>query len=788
MRISLFRKNLNIIISITLIILFSFFLIFTARKSNVTIKEIDPPLSSEILFTTKWAMPTSTNTSAIYTEFATRVKNNGTIKYAEIYYVLTKDSTLTAHIMDEDLNIVATSDSVFTEAGSGLQTFSFPEYTYSGDNMYVALESDSQTIGLGTVQEISSVSSCVTSDNRQSGIQNAQKWATSSTLKKVDGSTQYGLSLYIQAYGELYSENTEATNEETPEVVTLFTTKWEEPTSTLTNVTYSGFATRVVNQGHITSLDIYYVLTEDSNLTASILDTDLNYIISSSEVATPQGVGYLHFDIPDYEYNYTEMYIAVESNKKSLGLGTIQDIAYVSQCVTSDNRVSGMQNASKFSVDKPLAKVNGSTQKGLSLYIKAYGYENTETLVEAGTGEVIESDMAIDESELLDSKLETTKTNSRVSPDTHNTVYISSKGSDKATSGSESSPYKTLSYAIKQKGSNTTYCLKCGDTFSMRYGINISNLSNVRITSYGDGAQPILSGLLSFTAKLSGSQLVGTLSEKDMGVLLLDNNSFWKRKTKNSDISDPNSYYLDPSTKAISINYNKPVSSARFAAPYCGMIISGCHNFVVEDIELCYYGLHGIQVTYNSSNVGIYDCTIHHIGGAMSGNVKLGNGIELWLANINDIYVENNEVYDCFDAGITAQISGDKVYTNKNIVFDSNTATNCRYNFEYFNATSTSSICEVFVRNNILNNCIDITEGYRETAGTSYGAFLCLWRSNGDNDMVIIENNTCTNSDASCVSYKENNNGKIILNNNSFSSYQKQVLNSKYLYGTGNSF
>ncbi len=788
MCISLFRKKLNIIISITLIILFSFFLIFTARKSNVTIKEIDPPLSSEILFTTKWAMPTSTNTSAIYTEFATRVKNNGTIKYAEIYYVLTKDSTLTAHIMDEDLNIVATSDSVFTEAGSGLQTFSFPEYTYSGDNMYVALESDSQTIGLGTVQEINSVSSCVTSDNRQSGIQNAQKWATSSTLQKVDGSTQYGLSLYIQAYGELYSENTEATNEETPEVVTLFTTKWEEPTSTLTNVTYSGFATRVVNQGHITSLDIYYVLTEDSNLTASILDTDLNYIISSSEVTTPQGVGYQHFDIPDYEYNYTEMYIALESNKKSLGLGTIQDIAYVSQCVTSDNRVSGIQNASKFSVDKPLSKVNGSTQKGLSLYIKAYGYENTETLVETGTGEVIESDMAIDESELLDSNLETTKTNSRVSPDPHNTVYISSKGSDKATSGSESSPYRSLSYAIKQNGSNTAYYLKCGDTFILRYGVSVSNLTNVLISSYGSGSKPKISGYITFTASNSGNNTIGTLSEKNMGVLLLNGKSFWKRKTLNSDISDPNSYYLDTSTKKLTVNYGTKVTSAGFAAPYCGMIINGCRQLTVDNIELCYYGLHGMQVTHNCSDITISNCSVHHIGGALADGLKLGNGIELWMSNLENVYVEDNDIYDCFDAGITAQISGNENYSNYNLVFENNTVTNCRYNFEYFNATTALSTCEVIVRNNILDNSIDITEGYREKAGTSYGAFLCLWRTTGNNDSVLIEDNICNYSDASCVSYKLDNNGKIILNNNTFSDYKQKIYNSKYLYGSGNEF
>ncbi|SCZ79694.1 right-handed parallel beta-helix repeat-containing protein [Pseudobutyrivibrio xylanivorans] len=772
------RRKINDVISVVLILVFAF-LLFWASK-NRTIYEVDPPLSAEPLFTTKWDYPTSTSTSATYTEFATRVNNVGQITYLEIYYVLSDDSTLTAHILDENLNIVISSDSIFTEAGSGTQGFTIPDYSYTEDNMYIALESDAQTLGLGTVQDVQAVSSCVTADNRVSGIQNAQRWSPSSALSKVKGSTQYGISLYIEAYGEAFPEEED---EPVEEDITLFKTKWADPSSTATNATYAGFATRVMNQGHINSVDIYYVLTEDCNLRAGILDTDLNKVVESSSVNTKAGVGYQHFVIPDYDYEYTEMYISLEADKKALGVGTIQDISAVSSCVTSDNTVTGKQNASKSSPDKELTKVNGSTKNGLSLYIVAYGYETTESLIEPDTEEIVEEEV-VDESPRL--KTLTKKTIARSVP--RRAVYISTSGSDKTTSGSQSSPYKSLSYAIKQNGSNTAYYLRCGDTFTVRYGVVIANLNNVYISSYETGPQPVISGLISFAPSKSNGKVVGTLSEKNLGVLVLDGEDYWKRKTLNNDISDPNSYYLDTESKKVTVNTNASISSGGFAAPYCGMIIRGCNHLTVSDIELCYYGLHGMQVTSNSSDISINNCTVHHIGGATTDGVKLGNGIELWLTNLTDIYVENNYVYDCFDAGITGQISDNGTYTNKNIVFEGNLVINCRYNFEYFNSNSAATTCQMEVVNNELINSIDITEGYRERAGTAYGAFFCLWKSNGTKDSIVIEDNICEYSDASCVSFKESSNGKISLYNNSFSSYKQQVLNPKYLFGSGNNF
>ncbi|SCZ79695.1 right-handed parallel beta-helix repeat-containing protein [Pseudobutyrivibrio xylanivorans] len=730
--------------------------------------------SSNILFTTKWKQPTSTDTSAVYTEFATRVANNGQISVLEVYYVLTQDSNLVCHIMDNDLNIIASSNTVATRAGSGIQKFIIPDYTYTAENMYIALESDKQSIGVGTVQDISSVSASVTANNTVSGIQNAQRISQSSTLSKVNGTTRNGISLYIKAYGTI-SENSDNLIVANPvptyksggtstEEKNLFNTKWQYPTSTDKSVLYSGIASRVVNIGTISRVEIYYVLTENSNLTCRLLDTNLNTIVSSSAVATKAGTGMQTFTFPAYSYSGSEMYISLESDRRSLGVGCGQDSGTALSCVTANNMVSGKQNAFTYSPDKPLSKISGGTVKqSFTLYIKVYG-QRTDIPVETAS-----------------------TTNSSITKN----VYISvSSGVDEVIAGSKSHPYKTLSYAIKQNGNNTIYSLKCSDTFYLRYGIELTDLSNIVLNSYGTGTPPSICGLVAFTPKkVAANTYTSTFSERETGVLFINSKPFWKRKTLDANLTDNASYYFDKATSQLKLNYNSPITSAYFAAPYSGIMVSHCSNVVIEGLTVSFYGRHGIRVFDNCSNVTVRNNTIHNIGGVpTTENIKYGNGIELWMTNLSDIYVQNNVVYNCFDAGLTAQVQSASSFTNTNLQFTNNTVSNCRYNFEYFNSGNSNTTCTVTVANNILNNCMDITGGYREKAGTAHGSFLCLWNSEGARDSIAVSGNVCTSSDSYGIAFRDDTYGKIKVNNNVFTGCSNAILNPQFLYGSNNTF
>ena len=720
--------------------------------------------SNDILFTTKSTMPTSTDTSAKYTEFATRVINKGTLTSVDIYYVLTEDSNLTCHIMDNDLNIIVSSDSIYTHAGAGIQTFSIPTYSYSNENMYIALESNKQSIGLGTVQEIASITSSVTANNTVSGIQNAQKWNKDGILKKVDGQTRAGISLYIKARGYIgnsTSEPNQTCNTTAP--TNLFNTKWQVPTSSDASSLYAGFATRVVNIGVITSVDIYYVLSEDSNLTCKLYDLNLNPIASSESSFTKVGTGLKHFTFPNYNYSGEEIYISLESNKQSLGIGCAQDTGTCLSAVTANNTIAGKQNALKRLPNAALQPYSGTAEKSMSLYISVFG---------------VRTDIALNKS-------------AQAYPNVNKNVYISSStGIDSNLSGSEKKPYKTISYAIKQNGNNTIYSLKCNDTFYLRYGLELANLENVVINSYGNGITPSICGLISFQLTNNGNNtFTSTLSEKDTGVLFINNKPFWKRKTLDTNLNENGTYYFNKQNRSLVLRYNDKIASSYFATPYTGIMISNCKNLTIQSLTVSFYGRHGIRVDNNSSNITIKDNNVHDIGGVPNAdNIKYGNGIELWMNNLSNISVINNTVYNCFDAGLTAQLDSTAAYTNKNLLFDSNTVSSCRYNIEYFSASNPNTVCEIIFSNNTLKNCMDITGGYREKAGTSHGSFLCLWSSYGINDSVIVKNNQCTNSDASCIAFKTDTSGRIQVINNSFSNYKNTILNPALLYGSNNKF
>jgi len=81
-----------------------------------------------------------------------------------------------------------------------------------------------------------------------------------------------------------------------------------------------------------------------------------------------------------------------------------------------------------------------------------------------------------------------------VSPDTRQTIYVSTSGSDSNNGLTAATAVQTLAKANSLLTSNTRLLLQAGDTFSSSNlnMLNASGMQNVYIGSYGTGAQPIL--------------------------------------------------------------------------------------------------------------------------------------------------------------------------------------------------------------------------------------------------------------------------------------------------------
>ena len=101
-------------------------------------------------------------------------------------------------------------------------------------------------------------------------------------------------------------------------------------------------------------------------------------------------------------------------------------------------------------------------------------------------------------------------------------------------------------------------------------------------------------------------------------------------------------------------------------------------NNTFENLCLKYTGGHGIGLTGNT-NTTVRGCEIGYIGGSMLDKItRYGNGIE-FFGVVDGALVENNWIYQCFDAGYTNQ--GEVGY-QKNITVKNNLMEYSPYNIE----------------------------------------------------------------------------------------------------------
>ena len=129
-------------------------------------------------------------------------------------------------------------------------------------------------------------------------------------------------------------------------------------------------------------------------------------------------------------------------------------------------------------------------------------------------------------------------------------------------------------------------------------------------------------------------------------------------------------------------------------------LVGSNENVTIDNICIKYVGLHGIAaggacvkgLTVTNCEIGWIGGTIqHYLGtdpnypeGGRGTVTRFGNGIEIY-GGCENYRVENCYVYQCYDAGITHQITtgGNKRLMN-NVVYKDNLVEYCVYGIEYF--------------------------------------------------------------------------------------------------------
>ncbi|MBO7763085.1 MAG: hypothetical protein J6T24_09835 [Clostridia bacterium] len=179
---------------------------------------------------------------------------------------------------------------------------------------------------------------------------------------------------------------------------------------------------------------------------------------------------------------------------------------------------------------------------------------------------------------------------------------------------------------------------------------------------------------------------------------------FMTKPSKGEDFPIPDFYEDSVSELYLRSNRGNPgyvFSSIEAAVRVAGFRIPHTVNDVtIDNLCLMYYGIHAISAGGERvRGLHVTNCEIGWIGGTVQsysgtdpnhpqgirGEVtRFGNGVEIY-GGCDDYLVENCYVYECYDAGLTHQVTTIG-FTREmtNVVYRNNLIENCVYGIEYF--------------------------------------------------------------------------------------------------------
>lgn len=337
------------------------------------------------------------------------------------------------------------------------------------------------------------------------------------------------------------------------------------------------------------------------------------------------------------------------------------------------------------------------------------------------------------------------------------TYYISNMGDDASDGTTPEYAWKTFKNVDATAGT-----LKAGDRVLFERGStfrgSLQLVSGVTYSAYGDGDKPQLYGSLQNYAvpelwekdPQNGVWKMDVGSMRDIGNIVFDhdylNNWAMKRLTKCLKLDFD--FYHDRENGLLFLYFEKGNPGAEFKdIQICSNdhILWGknyMHDILIEDLCVKYTGGHGICFWNGTKNITVRNCEIGCIGGSMLDcNVRYGNGFEV-VDNCEDIMVESNYVYHCYDAGITHQSGYQPGCMQRNICFRNNRIEYCNYNIEYYVSTENGMIENTIYEGNTLRYA-----GYgfgsvnRIGSNTSVLSHICCYTRNMPCKNFVIRNN-----------------------------------------------
>ncbi len=383
-------------------------------------------------------------------------------------------------------------------------------------------------------------------------------------------------------------------------------------------------------------------------------------------------------------------------------------------------------------------------------------------------------------------------------PKTERVYYFSYKGDDQNDGMTPETPWKSLS-RLSRVIPNSTVLFERGGVY--RGGKNPAK-SNVFYGAYGNGPKPqILGSLQNYSVpemwknEAKNIWIIEIEGFNNVGQIIFDHGVVSAMKEiKISDLTSNYMYYCDEAGK-IYLYFDKG-NPALYHADIEIMDLStasnifGCggnaSNITFENLCIK-YGNFGITTGGYTSNITIRGCEIGFMGGcsmSVPKRTRWGNGVEIW-GNAENILIENCNVYQCYDAGLTHQCATDPKNTSiyENIRYTENLIEFCQYNFEFFNSKTKGS----YSKDVLYNKNICRFAGYQvfdpKSRGGSDSSYTALFNM-PDYPLVydncVIEDNILDTSYGHLIkNFNINERGGYTVRNN---EYLQQAQMPTYFY------
>lgn len=305
--------------------------------------------------------------------------------------------------------------------------------------------------------------------------------------------------------------------------------------------------------------------------------------------------------------------------------------------------------------------------------------------------------------------------------------YVSAEGDDAADGLSPATAWKSLAKVNDAPlGFCDTVRFRAGDVFRGHLAPQSgADGQSIVYTSYGEGDKPVLEPSWDASSPEDWVKAGRKLwkcpkpSSKELGNVILNHGTrgcaFKVDKPEQLGRKDLRFCWVRDEQTVYMVSRKNPAkrfSSIELAEKQHIIDETDCHDIVYDGLWLRYGSAHGIGGS-GVYNIVVRNCDISWIGGSTlyiddgGRGVRYGNGIEFWSV-AHDILVENNRVWECWDAALTNQSNVDGV-VQKNITWRGNEIWNSEYSYEYWQQGEGARTENIVFENNV---CRDAGRGW----------------------------------------------------------------------------